>query len=259
MVEKPSKHSNQRIAKLIARSGLCSRREAEKLIFKGMVKLDGKLILNPATTVNNNNRIQVHGKPLPELSQTRLWRYHKPTGLITTHSDPKGRPTVFDNLPKKIPRVLSVGRLDLNSEGLMLLTNDGGLARKLELPKTGWQRTYKVRVHGRVDLDEMASLQNGLTVGGTTFGPIKATLDRQKGSNSWLTISISEGKNREIRKIMAYFNLEVTRLIRLSFGPFQLGNLEKGGLDEVGEKILRKQLNLNWDRQNNDASHSGKI
>ena len=235
----------ERIAKVIARAGLCSRREAEKLILDERVKIDGKLLKTPAITVNENNLIEVDGKQLPRVELMRLWRYHKPQGLITSHNDPQGRPTVFERLPESIGRVISIGRLDLNSEGLLLLTNDGELARHLELPKTGWTRRYRVRVYGVVDEKKLKGLENGVKVAGVSYGPIRAELDNQNRSNAWITISLNEGRNREIRKVMRHLGLEVNRLIRIAFGPFQLGNLSRGQIDEITGKVLRDQLSGN--------------
>lgn len=232
----------ERIAKRIARSGLCSRRDAERMIAEGRVALDGKRLDSPAVTVTEASRIAVDGKPLAEAERTRLWRYHKPAGLITSHRDPRGRPTVFERLPEDMPRVISIGRLDYNSEGLLLLTNDGELARRLELPSTGWVRRYRVRVHGEVDAEALPRLEKGVTIEGVAYGPIKAVLDRQQGANAWLTVSLREGKNREVRKVMEHFGWEVTRLIRIAYGPFQLGHLAPGAVEEVPGKILREQL-----------------
>ena len=237
MEEKP-----ERIAKVLARAGLCSRREAERWIADSRVKVDGKILTTPAHTVTSKSKILVDGKPLPDAEPARLWRYHKPTGQVTSHSDPEGRDTVFDKLPKDLPRVISVGRLDYNSEGLLLLTNDGELARKLELPKTAWARRYRVRVHGHVNEAGLEKLKNGVTVDGITYGAIIAKLDRQQGDNAWMTVSIHEGKNREIRKIMEHLNLTVNRLIRISFGPFQLGNLAERDVEEIKGRTLREQL-----------------
>jgi|TARA_B110000438_G_C15800104_1_gene644718 23S rRNA pseudouridine2605 synthase len=232
----------ERIAKVIARAGLCSRRDAEKWILDGRVRLDGKILKTPAITVNDINYVEVDGQPLPSRSLMRLWRYHKPQGLITSHADPQGRPTVFDRLPASLGRVISIGRLDLNSEGLLLLTNDGELARRLELPKTGWIRRYRVRVYGNVDEKKLQGLENGVIISGISYGSIRAELDNQKRSNSWVTISLNEGRNREIRKVMNHLGLEVNRLIRIAFGPFQLGNLARGQIDEIAGKVLRDQL-----------------
>ena len=232
----------ERIAKLLARAGLCSRRDAERWIAAGRIAVDGHVLTTPAVTVTAANEVRVDGAPLPTPDRPRLWRYHKPVGLVTTHRDEKGRPTVFDALPKELPRVISVGRLDLNSEGLLLLTNDGGLARRLELPATGWLRRYKVRVHGEVDPDRLAALEKGITIAGTGYGSIRASLEREQGSNAWIALALREGKNREVRRVLEHLGLPVTRLIRLSFGPFQLGNLARGEIAEVPKKVLAEQL-----------------
>jgi 23S rRNA pseudouridine2605 synthase len=234
--------SPERVAKLLARVGLCSRRDAERWIAEGRVSVDGQVLTTPAVTVTAANDVRVDGTPLPSPERARLWRYHKPAGLVTTHRDEKGRPTVFDALSKELPRVISVGRLDLNSEGLLLLTNDGGLARRLELPATGWLRRYKVRVHGEVDPHRLAALEKGITVDGVAYGPIRASLERRQGSNAWIALALREGKNREVRKVLEHLGLPVTRLIRLSFGPFQLGNLARGEVAEVPKKVLAEQL-----------------
>jgi 23S rRNA pseudouridine2605 synthase len=232
----------ERIAKVLARAGLCSRREAERWIAEGRVAVGGKTLTTPAVTVTAADFVTVDGAPLPARESARLWRYHKPAGLVTSHKDPQGRPTVFKRLPKTLPRVVSVGRLDLNSEGLLLLTNDGTLARKLELPATGWVRRYRVRVFGTVDEAKLAELAQGVTVSGVRYGPIRARLDRRQGSNAWLTVALAEGKNREVRKVMERLGLGVNRLIRVAYGPFQLGNLPRGGVEEVPRKVLREQL-----------------
>jgi 23S rRNA pseudouridine2605 synthase len=232
----------ERIAKVLARAGLCSRRDAERWIAAGRVSVDGHVLTTPAVAVTAANDIRVDGLPLPTPDRARLWRYHKPTGLVTTHRDEKGRPTVFDALPKELPRVVSVGRLDLNSEGLLLLTNDGALARRLELPATGWLRRYKVRVHGEVDSNRLAALEKGITIAGTAYGPIRASLEREQGSNAWIALALREGKNREVRRVLEHLGLPVTRLIRLSFGPFQLGSLARGAVAEVPRKVLAEQL-----------------
>ena len=234
--------SPERVAKLLARVGLCSRRDAERRIAAGRVSVDGQELTTPAVTVTAANDVRVDGVPLPGSERARLWRYHKPAGLITTHRDEKGRPTVFDALPKELPRVISVGRLDLNSEGLLLLTNDGGLARRLELPATGWLRRYKVRVHGEVDPDRLAALEKGITIDGVAYGSIHAILERLQGSNAWIALALREGKNREVRRVLEHLGLPVTRLIRLSFGPFQLGNLARGDVAELPKKVLAEQL-----------------
>ncbi|MBI4274372.1 MAG: rRNA pseudouridine synthase, partial [Rhizobiales bacterium] len=232
----------ERIAKVIARAGLCSRREAENWIAAGRVAVNGKVIASPALNVSPADRIAVDGKPLPGAERTRLFLYNKPRGLVTTHSDPQGRATIFQGLPKDLPRLLSVGRLDLNTEGLLLLTNDGGLARVLELPATGWLRRYRVRAHGRVTQRQLDGLRAGVTIAGIRYGPIEATLDREQGSNVWLTFAIREGKNREVRNVLRHLGLQVNRLIRVSFGPFQLGNLADGAVEEVRTRYLREQL-----------------
>jgi len=234
----------ERIAKRLARAGLCSRRDAERWIAEGRVAVDGHRLESPAVLVTEASRITVDGKPIPEKSPTRLWRYHKPRGLVTTARDPQGRPTVFAALPPTLPRVISVGRLDFNSEGLLLLTNDGELARRLELPATGWTRRYRVRVQGLVDPAKLDRLADGMTVEGIAYGPVKAALDRQKGENAWLTMSLKEGKNREVRRLCEHFGWRVGRLIRVAYGPFQLGELEPGAVDEVPRKSLNEQLGL---------------
>ena len=232
----------ERVAKLLARAGLCSRRDAERWIAAGRVSVDGQVLTTPAVTVTAANDVRVDGAPLPGPERARLWRYHKPAGLVTTHHDERGRPTVFAALPKELPRVISVGRLDLTSEGLLLLTNDGALARRLELPATGWLRRYKVRVHGEVDPDRLAALEKGSTIDGAAYGPVRASLERQQGSNAWITLALREGKNREVRRVLERLGLPVTRLIRLSFGPFQLGNLARGEVAEVPRKVVAEQL-----------------
>lgn len=232
----------QRIAKLIARAGLCSRRDAERWIAEGRVTVNGETLTSAALVLGGDSDIRVDGKPLPEPERPRLWRHHKPKGLVTTHRDERGRPTVFAALPAALPRLVSVGRLDLNSEGLLLLTNDGALARRLELPATGWVRRYRVRVHGEVDPARLQTLARGITIDGIAYGPIRATLDRQQGANAWLTLSLHEGKNREVRRVLEHLSYPVTRLIRIAYGPFQLGHLDPGGLDEVPQKVLREQL-----------------
>jgi len=238
----PSEDSPERIAKLLARAGLCSRRDAERWIAEGRVSVDGQVLTTPAVSVTADNDVRVDGKPLPTPERPRLWRYHKPAGLVTSHRDEKGRPTVFDALPKELPRLISVGRLDLSSEGLLLLTNDGALSRRLELPSTGWLRRYKVRVHGVVEPERLATLGKGITIAGVSYGPIRAELERVQGSNAWVTFTLREGKNREVRRVLEHLGLQVTRLIRLAYGPFQLGNLARGAVAEVPRKVLAEQL-----------------
>lgn len=240
--EPRSERSGERIAKAIARAGLCSRREAEAWIAAGRVAVNGVVITSPALNVGPDDRISVDGKPLPARERTRLFLYHKPRGLVTTHSDPQGRPTVFQRLPSDLPRLVSVGRLDLNTEGLLLLTNDGGLARILALPATGWRRRYRVRAHGSVTQEALDRLRAGITVDGVRYGPVEATLDRVQRDNVWLTITIREGKNREVRNLLAALGLTVNRLIRVSFGPFQLGEISSGDIEEVKTRVLREQL-----------------
>ena len=234
----------ERIAKFLARAGVASRRDAEKLVAEGRVKRNGKTVDGPATFVAPGDRIAVDGKPVTPPERTRLFRHHKPDGVVTTHRDPQGRPTVFERLPPELGRVVSVGRLDLTSEGLLLLTNDGELARRLELPSNGWLRRYRVRVHGRVEEAALAALSRGVTIEGVAYGPIEAGLDSRQGTNAWLTVGLREGKNREVRKVMAHLGLQVTRLIRTAYGPFQLGGLPKGAVEEVHPRILREQLGI---------------
>ncbi len=231
-----------RIAKFLARAGVASRRDAERLLAEGKVSVNNVRVDHPATFVLPGDIVVVDGSVVDAPQRARLWRYHKPDGVMTTHKDPQGRPTVFEKMPPGMPRVVSVGRLDLNSEGLLLLTNDGALARQLELPANGWLRRYRVRVHGEVEPAALASLQRGLTLEGVRYAPIEAGLDSKRGSNAWLTVSLHEGRNREIRRVMAHLNLAVTRLIRVAYGPFQLGNLARGEIAEVPPKVLRDQL-----------------
>lgn len=231
-----------RIAKVMARAGLCSRREAESWIAAGRVSVNGATISSPALNVTGKDKIAVDGKPMPQRERTRLFLYHKPRGLVTTHADPEKRPTIFEKLPRTVPRVVSVGRLDLNTEGLLLLTNDGGLARELELPATGWLRRYRVRAHGEILQPQLDALRKGVTVNGVRYGAIEATVDRLQGANVWLTFAIREGKNREVRNVLEHLGLKVNRLIRISFGPFQLGDLAEGAVGEVRTRHLREQL-----------------
>lgn len=231
-----------RIAKAMARAGLCSRRDAEEWIAEGRVSVNGTIIDSPALNVTLADRIMVDGEPMPEKERTRLWLYHKPAGLVTTSSDPEGRPTVFDNLPEDLPRVMSIGRLDINTEGLLLLTNDGGLSRVLELPETGWLRRYRVRAHGDTDQAKLDALKQGVTIDGVDYEPIHATLDRIQGRNVWLTLDLREGKNREVKVVLEHIGLMVNRLIRVSFGPFQLGDIREGDVEEVRTRMLKDQL-----------------
>ena len=250
----------ERIAKVVARAGVCSRREAERYIEQGRIAVNGQVLTSPAVTVLPTDKITVDQKPLPEKEKTRVWRYHKPAGLITSHKDPQGRPTVFDSLPETLPRVISIGRLDFNSEGLLLLTNDGELARRIELPSTGWVRRYRVRIHGEMTPDIMEKLAQGICIDGIRYAGVQVVVDKKQGSNTWLTVSLKEGKNREIRKLMEFFDLQVTRLIRIAYGPFQLGTLPEGGIDEVKTKVLTEQLGISKEKiaPPNDKKHFKK-
>lgn len=261
----------ERIAKVMARAGLCSRRDAERWIAAGRVILNGKVLDTPAVTVGPGDEVRVDGKLLPTADRARLWRFHKPKGLVTTHKDEKGRTTVFDVLPPNLPRVVSIGRLDLTSEGLLLLTNDGDLARAMEHPSRGWVRRYRVRVHGRIEDAALARLKKGVTVEGIRYGAIDAARDTSEGgdskaskANTWLTVALSEGKNREIRKVMEYLGLTVNRLIRVAYGPFQLGKLDAGGLEEIPAQVVRQQLGdaapkgLNIKRKRPNGKETGK-
>ena len=236
------KKPGERIAKVVSRAGLCSRRDAEEWIMQGRVAVNGRVINSPALDVTVRDVVTIDGQPLPAPERTRLFLYHKPRGLMTTHADPEGRPTVFDNLPEGLPRLISIGRLDFNTEGLLLLTNDGGLARTLELPETGWLRRYRVRAHGDVTQGQLDQLKKGVEVDGVKYGSIDATLERDQGANVWLVFAIREGKNREVRNVLAHLGLEVNRLIRVSYGPFQLAELEQGQVEEVKTRVLREQL-----------------
>lgn len=232
----------ERIAKIIARAGYCSRREAERLIAEGLVSVNGEVISSPAVKVMPGDQIAVKNQLLNPPEPTRLWRYHKPAGLVVSHRDPQGRSTVFQALPKDLPRLVSVGRLDLTTEGLLLFTNDGKLKRHLELPATGWLRRYRVRVHGHADPLRLDRLKSGITIEGVRYGPIRASVERRQGSNMWLSIALSEGKNREIKRVCEHLGLTVTRLIRIGFGPFELGDLPRGAIEEISPRILREQL-----------------
>jgi 23S rRNA pseudouridine2605 synthase len=232
----------ERVAKRIARAGHCSRRDAERLIEAGRVRLNGRLLSSPAVNVTESDTIEIDGAPLAARDRTRLWLFHKPKGLVTTNRDPEGRPTIFSALPAELPRVMTVGRLDINTEGLLLLTNDGGLARVLELPSTGWMRRYRVRAHGKVDEKALKALERGVTIDGMVYGAMEAAIDRVQGSNVWLTIGLREGKNREVRRVLEHLGLTVSRLIRISYGPFQLGDLQPREAREVRGRVLRDQL-----------------
>lgn len=232
----------QRIAKVLARAGIASRRDAERMIEAGRVSLNGERITSPALNIGPKDRVEVDGKPIPAFERRRLWLYHKPRGLIVSHRDPGNRPTVFEHLPAGMPRVVSVGRLDFNSEGLLLLTNDGAVARELELPKTGWLRRYRVRAFGRPDPERLKKLEKGITIEGVRYGSIEVSVEHQKGDNVWLSVALREGKNREIRKVLEFLGHQVSRLIRVSFGPFQLGALAPGEVREIPGKVLREQL-----------------
>ena len=232
----------ERIAKFLARAGIASRRESEKLIAEGRVIMNGAVVAHPATLVDVKDALSVDGKVVAADTRSRLWRYHKPAGLVTTARDPEGRPTVFATLPKDLPRVISIGRLDINTEGLLLLTNDGELARFLEHPAQGLARSYRVRAHGHIDESAVIQLRNGITVDGIRYRPIEITLERRRSGNIWLTMTLREGKNREIKKLLAHFGLQVTRLIRTSYGPFELGDLPPGTADEVSVPTLKGLL-----------------
>jgi len=232
----------ERIAKFLARAGVASRRESERLIEAGRVALNGALVRHPATLVEAGDMLAVDGKAVATLEQAKIWRYHKPAGLVTTARDPQGRPTVFAALPSTLPRLISVGRLDISTEGLLLLTNDGGLARYLEHPVQGISRTYRVRAHGNADEAALAKLANGATIDGVRYRPVQAALDSRQGGNCWLTMTLREGKNREIKHMLEQLGLQVTRLIRIGYGPFQLGRLAQGAVEEVPLRLLPNLL-----------------
>ncbi len=250
-------HPGERIAKVLARSGVASRRESERMIAAGRITVNGRKIDSPALNVTPADKITVDGKPMRAPEPARLWLYHKPPGLVTTTSDEKGRATIFDKLPRDLPRVMSVGRLDLNSEGLLLLTNDGAIKRRLELPSTGWLRKYRVRINGRPQDIDFAPLRRGMVIEGEKFQPMSVSLDRQQGANAWLTIGLREGKNREIRRAMEDIGLSVNRLIRVSFGPFQLGTLKPGEVEELRRRVMRDQLGLQDDSPQDGGGDAG--
>jgi 23S rRNA pseudouridine2605 synthase len=240
--ERRAGDKGERIAKRIARSGFCSRRDAERLIAESRVKLNGRVLTTPAVTVGPSDKIEIDGEPLAATERTRLFLFNKPKGLVTTNRDPQGRPTVFSILPAEFPRVVTIGRLDINTEGLLLLTNDGGLARVLELPATGWLRRYRVRAHGTIDQPTLDKLRRGITIDGMVYGAVEAKIDRVQGTNLWLTVGLREGKNREVKRVLEHLGLGVNRLIRVSYGPFQLGELKPGEVEEVRGRVLRDQL-----------------
>ena len=243
---KEENSDTHRVAKVIARSGFCSRREAERLIKNGRVKVNEKIITSPALNIKKDSEISIDDQPITKWERTRLWLYHKPIGLLTTNSDPEGRPTIFDHLPADLPRLMSVGRLDLNSEGLLLLTNDGDLSRYLELPKTGWSRKYRVRIFGKIQERHLDELRKGISLKGINYSPMGITLDSQGKTNSWLTVILKGGKNREIRETFGSFGLRVNRLIRVAYGPLNLGRLGKDEIVEVDSDILQKQILKEW-------------
>ena len=249
-----SAFAGERIAKVLARAGVCSRRDAEKLIGEGRVTVDGRRLDTPAFNVTPQQKISVDGQLLGDPDPPRLWRFHKTTGLVTTTRDPEGRPTVFQKLPPNLPRLNAVGRLDINTEGLLLMTNDGGLKRFLELPSTGWLRRYRVRAFGTADPERLADLKNGIEIDGVRYRSIEAELERKQGGNVWMNVALREGKNREIKRVLEHLDLKVNRLIRLSFGPFQLGNLEAGKVEEVPRRVLRQQLGREWHKLVGDAA-----
>ena len=254
----PPTPAGDRIAKVLSRAGVASRREAERMIEAGEVSVNGKVITSPALNVTPSDRITVRGDTVSEPEPPRLWLYYKPEGLVTSTNDEKGRQTVFDTLPDDMPRVMSVGRLDLNSEGLLLLTNDGELKRRLELPSTGWLRKYRVRIKGNPTDPDLEPLRKGITVDGEHFQPMMVTLDRIQGANAWLSVALREGKNREIRRALTAINLTVNRLIRTSYGPFRLGDMEPGAVEEVRGRVLRDQLGLDPNADDSGLAKSGQ-
>ena len=253
-----SEFEGDRIAKVMARAGICSRRDAERLIGEGRVKLNGAVLKTAATNVTPKDLVLVDGKPLPQKEETRLWRYHKPAGLVVSNHDPEGRPTVFEKLREQLPRVVSIGRLDINTEGLLLLTNDGELARFLELPATAWIRRYRVRAFGKVEEAALANLEKGVEIDGVRYGPIEARIERTQGDNQWLTIAIKEGKNREVKRICEHLGLQVNRLIRTSFGPFSLGELARGGIEEVPTRAMKSNIGDKYFK-GSDANRRRKV
>ena len=253
-----SEFEGERIAKVIARAGICSRRDAERLIGEGRVKLNGAVLKTAATNVTAKDKILIDNQPLPQKEETRLWIYHKPAGLVVSNHDPEGRPTIFEKLREQLPRVVSIGRLDINTEGLLLLTNDGELARFLELPATGWIRRYRVRAYGRVNEDALKKIEKGVEIEGVKYGPIEAKLETAQGDNQWLTISIREGKNREVKRICEYLSLQVNRLIRVNFGPFVLGELARGGIEEVPARAMKSSVGEKYFKRE-DADRRRKV
>jgi 23S rRNA pseudouridine2605 synthase len=252
-----SEFEGERIAKVIARAGVCSRREAEQLILDGHVTLNHKILKTAAINVTDADEIRINGKQLPQKEESKLWRYHKPDGLVVSHKDPQGRPSVFDKLQQQLPRVVSIGRLDINTEGLLLLTNDGEIERLLELPSSGWIRRYRVRAYGKMDDTGLAKLTQGVEIEGVRYGPVEAKIETSQGDNVWMTVAIREGKNREVKKICEYLGLQVNRLIRTSFGPFQLGDLKRGGVEEIPQKFWQDQLGGKF--RKNDADRRRKV
>ncbi len=252
-----SEFEGERIAKVIARAGVCSRREAEQLILDGHVTLNHKILKTAAINVTDADEIRINGKQLPQKEESKLWRYHKPDGLVVSHKDPQGRPSVFDKLQQQLPRVVSIGRLDINTEGLLLLTNDGEIERLLELPSSGWIRRYRVRAYGKMDDTGLAKLTQGVEIEGVRYGPVEAKVETSQGDNVWMTVAIREGKNREVKKICEFLGLQVNRLIRTSFGPFQLGELKRGGIEEVPKKFWQEQLGGKFGK--NDADRRRKV
>jgi 23S rRNA pseudouridine2605 synthase len=252
-----SEFEGERIAKVIARAGVCSRREAEQLILDGHVTLNHKILKTVAINVTDADQIRINGKSLPQKEESKLWRYHKPVGLVVSHKDPQGRPSVFDKLEQQLPRVVSIGRLDINTEGLLLLTNDGEIERLLELPSSGWIRRYTVRAYGKMDDAGLAKLTQGVEIEGVRYGPVEAKIEKSQGDNVWMNVAIREGKNREVKKICEYVGLQVNRLIRTSFGPFQLGDLKRGGIEEIPQKFWHEQLGGKF--RNSDADRRRKV